>query len=137
LWILTAKASIAIAPTMPLPQEGDLILVEGNSLVSRQTTLFSNDLEAQLWEAAAKYGLDYEFFKAIINCECNLKKDHEKCLGDGGLAFGRAQFHKSTFQANCDGDYYSERDQIFCAAKMISEGKGFHWSCFKALTDLF
>ena len=87
-------------------------------------------IEKELWEAADKYQIDYDFFKAVINCECNLKKDHEKCLGDKGLAFGRAQFHKSTFEANCLGDYKSERDQVFCAAKMISEGKGFNWSCF-------
>ena len=119
--------------------EGTLILLQGNSLVRSHSGALQNDLERQLWEAANKYGLDYDFFKVVINCECNLKKDHEKCLGDKGLAFGRAQFHKSTFEANCVGDYKSERDQVFCAAEMISGGKGFNWSCFKKqiLTDLF
>ena len=95
-------------------------------------------IEKELWEAADKYQIDYDFFKAVINCECNLKKDHEKCLGDKGLAFGRAQFHKSTFEAYCLGDYRSEKDQVFCAAEMISEDKGYHWSCFKkqVLADL-
>ena len=119
--------------------EGRLILIQGNSLVSGQSGALQNDLESLIWEATDKYQIDYDFFKAVINCECNLKKDHEKCLGDKGLAFGRAQFHKSTFEAYCVGDYKSERDQVFCAAEMISGGKGFNWSCFKKqiLTDLF
>ena len=131
--------AIAQSPTIPPLQEGRLLLIEGNSLVSGQSGALQNDLESLIWEAAEKYGLDYDFFKAVINCECNLKKDHEKCLGDKGLAFGRAQFHKSTFEAYCVGDYKSERDQVFCAAEMISGGKGFNWSCFKKqiLTDLF
>ena len=118
--------------------EGTLILIQSNSLVRSHSGVLQNDLERQLWEAADKYQIDYDFFKAVINCECNLKKDHEKCLGDKGLAFGRAQFHKSTFEAYCVGDYKSERDQVFCAAEMISGGKGFNWSCFKKqiLTDL-
>ena len=129
------------APKNPPLQEleGSLILIQGNSLVSGQSGALQNDLESLIWEAADKYQIDYDFFKAVINCECNLKKDHEKCLGDKGLAFGRAQFHKSTFEAYCVGDYKSERDQVFCAAEMISGGKGFNWSCFKKqiLTDLF
>ena len=111
--------------------EGTLILLQGNSLVKSHSGALQNDLERQLWEAAEKYGLDYDFFKAVINCECNLKKDHEKCLGDKGLAFGRAQFHKSTFEANCVGDYKSERDQVECMARLISENKGFLWTCYR------
>ena len=134
LWL----PDLVIAPTIPLLQEGRLLLIEGNSLVSGQSGALQNDLESLIWEAADKYQIDYDFFKAVINCECNLKKDHEECLGDKGLAFGRAQFHKSTFEAYCVGDYKSERDQVFCAAEMISGGKGFNWSCFKKqiLTDL-
>ena len=109
--------------------EGSLILIQGNSLVRSQSGALQNDLERLIWEAADKYQIDYDFFKAVINCECNLKKDHEKCLGDKGLAFGRAQFHKSTFEANCLGDYKSERDQVECMARLISENKGFLWTC--------
>jgi len=127
LWL----PNLVQAPTILLLREGSLILIQGNSLVGNDSGVFSNDLERQLWEAADKYSIDYDFFKAVINCECNLKKDHEECLGDKGLAFGRAQFHKPTFEANCLGDYRSERDQVFCAAEMISGGKGHNWSCWK------
>jgi len=138
-FLVWLPSEVKAPKNLPLQElEGRLILIQGNSLVRSHSGALQNDLERQLWEAAEKYGLDYDFFKAVINCECNLKKDHEKCLGDKGLAFGRAQFHKSTFEAYCVGDYKSERDQVFCAAEMISGGKGFNWSCFKKqiLTDL-
>ena len=126
------------APNLPFQglKVSNIILIQRNSLQANSGLLWG--IKKQLWEAADKYQIDYDFFKAVINCECNLKKDHEKCLGDKGLAFGRAQFHKSTFEAYCVGDYKSERDQVFCAAEMISGGKGFNWSCFKKqiLTDL-
>ena len=107
----------------------NIVLIEENSLQANCGLLWG--IKKQLWEAAEKYGLDYDFFKAVINCECNLKKDHEKCLGDKGLAFGRAQFHKSTFEAYCLGDYKSERDQVECMARLISENKGFLWTCYR------
>ena len=139
MFLVWLPSEVKAPKNLPLQElEGRLILIQGNSLVRSHSGALQNDLERQLLEAADKYQIDYDFFKAVINCECNLKKDHEKCLGDKGLAFGRAQFHKSTFEANCVGDYKSERDQVFCAAEMISGGKGFNWSCFKKqiLTDL-
>ena len=120
-FLVWLPSEVKAPKNLPLQElEGRLILIQGNSLVRSHSGALQNDLERQLWEAAEKYGLDYDFFKAVINCECNLKKDHEKCLGDKGLAFGRAQFHKSTFEANCLGDYKSERDQVECMARLIS-----------------
>ena len=125
LWLSLFPARVQ-APNF---YQNEFVLVEENTLKGNNPIIWG--VESLIWEAADKYQIDYDFFKAVINCECNLKKDHEKCLGDKGLAFGRAQFHKSTFEANCVGDYRSEKDQVFCAAEMISEDKGYHWSCFK------
>jgi hypothetical protein len=92
-------------------------------------------LDLVICEAADTYGIDYNLLRDCLNEECNFEKEHEACLGDRGLAFGRAQFHRITWESNCLGDYRTatERDQIFCMAKMWSEGKANLWSSYNRI----
>lgn len=124
-------SATAQAPTISLLQElgsNTQVLIENNSFKGKSAIIW--DTELIIWEATDKYGIDYDLFKNVINCECNLNKEHETCFGDAGRAFGRCQFWKSTFKANCEGNYRNEIDQIFCMAKMWSEGKQDEWSCY-------
>ena len=111
------------------------ILIQNDSFKGKSAIIWG--VEATIWEASEKYGVDYDLIKNVINCECQLDRKHETCIGDSGRAFGRCQFHKPTFLANCEGDYKSETDQIYCMAKMFSENKQGNWTCYpKVLGDL-
>ena len=68
-----------------------------------------------------------EMYQTLV-CESNLKYN---AVGDSGLAYGVAQFHKGTFDSFCKGDYYSTKDQLICMANMWKENLQFHWSCWK------
>ena len=128
------------APKIPLFQEDRLILIEGNSLVSRQSSVFCNDLEGYLWETADKYNVDYEKMWNLIQCESAWNPQAE---GDEGKAFGLLQFHKPTFEFYCDKykhsdySYYNPENQITLAVEMISNGLGKeHWkNCSQQLKN--
>ena len=122
LWL----PDLVIAPTIPLLQEGRLLLIEGNSLVSGQSGALQNDLERQLWEAADKYGLGYNLLYNLAVCESGLI--HENRWGDKGLSYGLFQFKQRTFDDYCEGDRENMEDQIECAGQMIAQGLGEkHW----------
>ena len=138
LWIINSSLATKIQISLPFRE------VDSNYLLIDKTALKGNigvlwGVEKLIAEVADTYSLDYTFYSKIIDCECGLNRTHESCIGDSGLAFGRLQFHKATFEENCDGSYTNEEDQIKCGAKMISEGKGKAWSCYskliKTLTD--
>lgn len=61
-----------------------------------------------------------------VQCESSFRYN---VYGDGGLAFGVAQFHKPTFDGYCNGDYYSTKDQLTCMIKMFRAGQSYHWTC--------
>lgn len=87
-------------------------------------------------DASDEYGIDYNMFYSLLNCECGFQKDNSECIGDSGRAFGRAQFWIDTFTSNCEGEYTSEKDQIYCAARMISQGEEHNWTCYRKVTIL-
>jgi len=64
----------------------------------------------------------------VIECESSWNTN---AVGDSGLAFGLAQFHKPTFLAFCEGNYYNPFNQLKCFTQMMSKGLGRHWTCFK------
>ena len=75
--------------------EGTLILIQGNSLVRSYPGALQNDLERQLWEAADKYGIDYDIMYFLAKCESGLK--HDNRYGDHNLAYGLYQWHQSSW----------------------------------------
>jgi hypothetical protein len=127
---------VASAPTNPSFREinsDNQLWILNNSLEGKTLLLWG--LDSVIWEAADKYGIDYNLLRTCLNDECNFAKEHETCIGDEGLAIGRAQFHRITWESNCVGDYRTatERDQIFCMANMWSEGKQEEWTCYRKL----
>ena len=80
-------------------------------------------------ETADKYLIDKSQLLAVIHCESDFKI---KAVGDKGKAYGLLQFHKTTFDGFCQGDYYSPKDQLECAGQMWQIPRlKLHWSCFK------
>jgi hypothetical protein len=77
-----------------------------------------------------KYGADADVMIKVANCESGIRHD---VFGDNGKAFGIYQYWKGTFKQYCEGSYYSAKDQIDCAVRMINEGQGSHWSCYRRL----
>ena len=122
--------ALTFSPTIPSFQEDSLILIEGNSLLSGQSGVFSNNLEAHLWEMAVKYNVDYEKMWKLIQQESSW---NPQAKGDKGKAFGLLQFHKNTFQfysnkyGHNDYLYYNPEHQIALAVEMISNGLIKHW----------
>jgi hypothetical protein len=78
---------------------------------------------------AEKYGLNENQLLTTLQCESGLR--HNKIYGDSGSAYGVAQFHKPTFNAYCQGDYYNIKDQLNCLVFMWQKGLQHHWSCWK------
>jgi len=94
--------------------------------------------QAIVWEAireaSNKYNVSFDLLYAIAKCESGLNLT---ISGDHNLAYGLFQFHLTTFNKNCEGDYKSPRDQAICCAKMISQGLSDNWTCYpKALADI-
>lgn len=131
MWVGLVPA-LAEAPNVPENKEvvSDIVL-EQKSFIKGNFSL-KVGTETLLWHYASVYQIDYQFFKNLADCECDLRiTDHLQCKGDKGKALGRFQFWQSTFKEYCAGDYYNEEDQINCAAKMIKEGKCYLWTCCK------
>ena len=121
--------ALTFSPTIPSFQEDSLILIEGNSLLSGQSGVFSNNLETHLWEMTEKYNVNYEKMWKLIQCESNW---NPQAKGDKGKAFGLLQFHEPTFNFYCDQygydySYYTPKHQITLAVEMISNGLIQHW----------
>ncbi|QGH73346.1 MAG: transglycosylase-like protein [Siphoviridae sp. cttb18] len=87
------------------------------------------DAKSVLSYYSVVYELNREKLYSTINCESTFR--HEGLFGDSGKAYGIAQFHKPTFDLFCDGEYTDQNDQLFCFAKMVKEGLGSHWTCYK------
>jgi signal transduction histidine kinase len=79
-------------------------------------------------EVAIKYGIEQSELMTTIKCESSF---NALAVGDHGLAYGLAQFHESTFDRYCSGDYHSPKDQLVCMAQMwLNHGQS-NWSCWK------
>ena len=87
-------------------------------------------IKDDIYNLSAAYGLNYNELSAVINCESGFNQSK---YGDKGVAFGIAQFHKATFDANCKGSYYNTHDQLNCMAKMFKVGQAKQWTCFNKL----
>lgn len=88
-----------------------------------------NDL---IVENSNKYDVPMSTLIRVIKCESGFDP---KAIGDGGLAYGIAQFHKQTFDAFSkeEGEtlnYHSTYDQIKLLSWAISKDYGKHWTCF-------
>ncbi len=77
-----------------------------------------------------QYGLKENQVMKTIQCESNYQT---VIWGDHTLAYGVAQFHKSTFDLYCKGNYYSARDQLVCLAQMWQRRMQTQWSCYTKL----
>jgi len=68
----------------------------------------------------------------IIKCESS---GIENAVGDGGLAYGVAQFHRETFNWMCklsgkNLNYYNAQDQKELLRWALEAGYQRHWTCY-------
>ena len=69
----------------------------------------------------------------LIDCESG---GNPEALGDNGRAKSILQFHEPTFRRYCVEKYgYTDNIwdtdvQINCAAEMLNNGLGYHWTCY-------
>ena len=123
------------APTSYLPQEGDIILIQGNSLATRQMVLKSDEQNvwSAIWAASNKYGVEFDILYNLAKCESSLK--HET-FGDSGRAFGIYQWWESSWNMynkkfGTNLDRYNLEDQSEMTARVLSEGGYKNWAkCF-------
>ena len=87
-------------------------------------------LKGQIINASAVYGIDPVKIIKTIECESNFNR---WAVGDNGAAVSVAQYHWSTFQRYCHGNYWVAEDQIECAVRMIAEGGARNWTCYTKL----
>ncbi len=83
------------------------------------------------------YGIDPVLAIKTLQCESGLKNDG--VIGDHGLAYGIAQFHKATFEkfksdAGAPGlSYTNMDDQIELFSWSIANKRGESWTCWKKI----
>jgi len=87
------------------------------------------DILLDLELVAQKYGLNVKRFINLSICESTLTHDQWGDLYLKYPVYGIFQFQKRTFNQYCEGEWKNETDQISCAARLISEGKSYLWSC--------
>lgn len=129
-WVAIAMLAI-IGTIIPNTIYGDRseALVIKNPLESLSVTSSKEEIIMAIRYVSRKYLIDESEFMAVIKCESNFRID---ALGDSGKAFGLLQFHKSTFDQYCKGDYHSPKDQLSCGASMFQTPKlKLHWTCWK------
>lgn len=73
----------------------------------------------------------YRLMMEIVACESSF---NHKAVGDGGKAYGLAQFHKPTFyrmakKAGYDGEWKSSKYQITLLKWAVDNGYTDEWSC--------
>ena len=90
----------------------------------------TDELKLALGSFIRKYGGNYALMIQCIQNESGWSIN-PKGSNDSGLAFGIAQFHKPTFDSNCQGDYKNPYDQLECFVKMNASGPNHNWSCWK------
>ena len=132
LWYLVTTIGV-IATTNYLPHEKTIdTTLQTNSpfLEPIRPIIWGTqaDVWSAIWEASNKYGISFDVLYSLAICESSLNPN---ATGDHSLAFGLFQFHKPTFDLYCEGSRYNMKDQSNCAAKMLSEGKEGHWTCYK------
>ena len=82
------------------------------------------------------HAADHRVVNKIIACESS-HRPH--VWGDGGLAYGQAQFHKKTFnwmkhKAGMNGlQWKNNAHQVLLLHWALDNGYGSHWSCFRKL----
>ena len=123
--------AIAQAPTIPPLQELDSntqLLIENNSFKGNTPLIWG--LELAIWEATAKYGLDYDLLYNLAKCESNLI--HEGQFGDKKLAYGIYQWHQGSWNQynkkfGLNLDRYKLEDQIEMTVLVIKDGGQQNW----------
>ena len=106
----------------------NLILSDGFISSLGRNITYIPTTKTLLSQYAEEYGVDYDILSKVIMCESGFR--HDNVFGDNGKAYGILQYHKSTFDQFCEGDYYDLNDQLKCGAIMFSQGLQYHWSCF-------
>jgi len=77
-----------------------------------------------------------EILAKVIKCESG---GRHNIYGDGGKAFGIAQFHKATFlwlaeKSGMEGLKWKDKEaQIFLLKWALANGYANHWTCYKKL----
>ena len=86
---------------------------------------------------AGEHGVSAKKILKPIKCESGFR--HEGLYGDGGRAYGIAQFHRPTFEsfkkkANMPtANYFNKYDQIDLMAWAFKVGYANHWTCFRKI----
>lgn len=120
----TLGQSMAIAPKNE--QLGELMMTQNNSILTKTQVIGKSELLIEIETIAHKYGISGNRFLKLIKCESSLNTE---AVGDNGKAYSLLQFHESTFNLYCKGNYYNYHDQLVCGAQMISSGLSYHWTC--------
>jgi len=125
-----AWTGIVKSPTISDYQGGTSISVSTQTTSYRAINASSNELKEYLALITEKYGLNYEELYKVVECESNWNVN---AVGDDGRSFGLAQFLKTTFEEECNGDYYNSYDQLKCMGEMWDRGMQRRWTCYRLL----
>lgn len=113
-----------------------MAMIEGNSLIGLSTQ-FNSEVEKAIWEAAEKYGVDYQEMYDLAWCESRLNIEAK---GDSGKAYGLYQWHLDSWKSYAglfqkeSGTYLQRglwQDQVEMTAWVISRGETENWrNCY-------
>jgi len=105
----------------------NLAITEQNKRIGYRTKKEDIErLKRQIIDTCAVYGIDPVKIIKTVECESNFNRF---AVGDNGAAVSVAQFHWSTFERYCTGNYWNAEDQLDCMVKMWATGGARNWTC--------
>ncbi len=133
--MLSLLPLVASSPSTFLIAEtkiSELAIIEGNSLKTNNIPLTpdSKVLGVKLSEIYdfRKALAENEMLRKLAYCESGLDPAKVNWNDFGSPSFSLFQFKQGTWNTFCQGDIMSAKDQIECAAYMVSQGLGpVHW----------
>lgn len=79
---------------------------------------------------ADRYKVSREVVRKVVQCESSY---NIKAIGDGGTSYGLVQIHLPAWKNITKEDAFNPDFAFDFLAKKISEGQGYHWTCFRNL----
>ena len=84
-------------------------------------------IKQKIDEVAEQYNVNPQVMHKVIKCESSYNPN---ALGDGGKSRGLVQIH-SDYHDVSDEDAYNPQYAIEFLARMLSQGKGNLWTCYR------
>lgn len=123
-WLPATNPSETTQNSTPIPE---IVITKPHTRPFQEVYVSPQELKDFLRVESAKYGLDYKTMYSVVLAESGFNLN---AYNEIGKSYGVGQFIKSTFLANCKGDYINPLHQITCMCQMFARGEYAQWDAW-------